>query len=62
MQAKYQDVMAVFYKYRKSDRFITFTANPNWIEITPCLYSEQCSWMCLELTVHSENKDLIHDY
>lgn len=33
MYQLYQDAMAIVRKFGKPDLFITFTCNPNWIEI-----------------------------
>lgn len=41
MQQKYLDAMAIARKFGKADLFITFTANPEWPEITSNLSSGQ---------------------
>jgi len=37
----YQDAMAKVCKFGKSDRFVTFTYNPKWKDITNALLSGQ---------------------
>ena len=39
----YQDAMAIVRHYGKPDLFITFTCNPQWPEITKCLFQNQTS-------------------
>ena len=41
MQQAYQDAMTIVKKFGKPDLFITFTCNPNWIEITRNLLLNQ---------------------
>jgi helitron helicase-like protein len=41
MQQLYQDSIALVRYFRKPDLFITFTANPNWDEITAQLRAGQ---------------------
>ena len=39
----YQDAMAIVRRYGKPDLFITFTCNPQWPEISGCLFPNQTS-------------------
>ena len=39
----YQDAMAMVRRYGKPDLFITFTCNPQWPEISDCLFPNQTS-------------------
>jgi hypothetical protein len=41
MQQCYQDAMAIVRRYGKPDYFITFTCNPNWVEIKANLMPRQ---------------------
>jgi hypothetical protein len=41
MQQLYQDSMAIVHHFGKPALFITFTANPNWIEITRKLLKDE---------------------
>ena len=41
MQQCYQDAMAIVRRYGKPDYFITFTCNPNWLEIKANLMPRQ---------------------
>jgi len=42
--SNYQDVMAIVAKYGKPTYFITFTCNPDWVEISENLKPGQKSW------------------
>jgi hypothetical protein len=41
MQQQYQDQMAIVRKRGKPDFFITFTCNPQWLEVTEMLLRDQ---------------------
>ncbi|XP_065654822.1 uncharacterized protein LOC136081437 [Hydra vulgaris] len=41
LKENFEDAMAIIKKYGKPDRFITFTCNPKWREITKNLYPGQ---------------------
>ena len=43
MHMNFQDAMAIVRKYKKPDLFITFTCNPNWLEITRELRGNELS-------------------
>ena len=49
--ANYQDVMAICSDYGKPTFFLTFTCNPNWIEIQENLKDGQSAWMRPDLVV-----------
>jgi hypothetical protein len=60
----YQDAMAIVRKYGKPDIFLTFTANPDWIEIKNELTLNAKSYMCPDVIARIfriKLKELIHD-